>query len=146
MRLHAAAALLCGSAAPAALAHHPLDGAIPQTAWHGVLSGLAHPVIGADHLLFVVAASVAAACSGVASAPAWRLLLAFVVAGVVGTLLRVPGIELPFAEAAVGASPLGVAALLWARWRGIGAARWRSPSWPAYCAARRTARPSSGPR
>lgn len=122
MPLRAAAALFFGSAAPAVLAHHPMGGAVPQTAWHGVLSGLAHPVIGADHLLFIVAAAVAAACSGVAGATALRLLLAFVVTGVAGTLLRVPGIELPFAEAAVGASLLGVAALLWARWRGTGAA------------------------
>jgi urease accessory protein len=122
MRLRAAAALFCGVAAPAVLAHHPMGEAVPQTAWHGLLSGLAHPVIGADHLLFVVAAAVAAACSAVAGATALRLLLAFVVAGVAGTLLRVPGIELPFVEAAVGASLLGVAALLWARWHGTAAA------------------------
>ncbi|RPH45387.1 MAG: urease accessory protein UreJ, partial [Burkholderiales bacterium] len=106
MRLRAAAALLGVSAAPAAMAHHPMGGAVPETAWHGVLSGLAHPMIGPDHLLFLVAAAVAAACSDLQPARAMRLLLAFVAAGIAGTLLRVPGIELPFAEAAVGASLL----------------------------------------
>ena len=121
MRLRAAAALLLGSAVPAAMAHHPMGGAVPETAWHGVLSGLAHPVIGADHLLFLVAAAVATACSDMPPARSMRLLLAFVAAGIAGAVLRVPGVELPFAEAAVGMSLLAVAALLWTRWRGLAA-------------------------
>ncbi|RPH42066.1 MAG: hydrogenase, partial [Burkholderiales bacterium] len=62
-------------------------------------------------------------------ARAMRLLLAFVAAGIAGTLLRVPGIELPFAEAAVGASLLAVAALLGSRWRGL------APAMTLACAA-----------
>ena len=38
-----------------ALAHHALGGRIPSNFFEGFLSGLAHPVIGLDHLAFVVA-------------------------------------------------------------------------------------------
>ena len=43
-----------------AYAHHPLGGQTPQTLWHGLLSGLGHPLIGVDHLLFVIAAGLLA--------------------------------------------------------------------------------------
>ena len=44
-----------------ALAHHAMDYALPATALDGFLSGLGHPLIGTDHLLFIVAAGVLAA-------------------------------------------------------------------------------------
>ena len=47
-------------AATPALAHHPMGGEVPQTFWHGLLSGFGHPVIGIDHLAFVVAIGLAA--------------------------------------------------------------------------------------
>ena len=34
-----------------ALAHHPMGGALPQTLWHGLLSGIGHPVIGIGEYL-----------------------------------------------------------------------------------------------
>ena len=37
------------------LAHHVMDGEIPHTFLHGLLSGLGHPIIGLDHLAFVLA-------------------------------------------------------------------------------------------
>ncbi len=42
--------------APAtAFAHHGMDGETPATLTQGLVSGLAHPVIGLDHLAFVLA-------------------------------------------------------------------------------------------
>ena len=69
-------------AVPAA-AHHPLGGGTPMTAWHGFLSGIGHPVIGFDHLAFVVAVGIASAFVGLRYfAPA-----IFIAATVVGCLL-----------------------------------------------------------
>lgn len=69
-------------AIPAA-AHHPLGGGTPMTAWHGFLSGVGHPVIGFDHLAFVVAVGIASAFVGLRYlAPA-----IFIAATVVGCLL-----------------------------------------------------------
>jgi len=59
-----------------ALAHHMLDGATPATPFQGLLSGLAHPLIGWDHALFLVAVGLLAA----AAARAWTLPAAFVAA------------------------------------------------------------------
>jgi len=119
------AALLMGGLCLPAWAHHPMDGVVPTNVWHGLLSGLAHPVIGPDHLAFLVAAALLAAWSGVRG---WRgvlLAVAFVGAGAVGTLLRRPGVELPFAEAGVALTLLAIAlALLWqgraAAWSTLG--------------------------
>ncbi len=36
------------------LAHHPMGGTVPTTAWTGLLSGLGRPVIEVDHLLFLL--------------------------------------------------------------------------------------------
>jgi hypothetical protein len=44
-----------------ASAHHAMGGATPSNLWEGLLSGLAHPVIGLDHLAFVIAAGLIAA-------------------------------------------------------------------------------------
>ena len=38
-----------------ALAHHFMEDQLPQTFAQGLLSGLAHPVIGVDHLAFIIA-------------------------------------------------------------------------------------------
>ena len=43
------------SLAAPAFAHHPLDGKIPSNLFEGFMSGLGHPVIGLDHLAFVIA-------------------------------------------------------------------------------------------
>ena len=45
--------------APSAHAHHPMGGATPGNLFEGLASGLAHPVIGLDHLLFILAVGVA---------------------------------------------------------------------------------------
>src|SRR3546814_7675777 len=93
--------VLAASAGPA-LAHHAMGGETPDTLAAGLISGLAHPVIGIDHLAFVIAAGIAAAFTQS------RLLapLAFIVATVAGCLLLVAGITLPAVEIVVAASVL----------------------------------------
>ncbi|MGP9791609.1 HupE/UreJ family protein [Roseinatronobacter sp. NSM] len=98
------AALLAGPA----LAHHPLGGEAPQTVFHGLVSGLAHPVIGLDHLAFVVLMGLAAALAG-------RSLVgpfAFIAATLAGTAVHLGGVALPLAELVITASVVALGAAL----------------------------------
>ena len=91
-----------------ALAHHPTGGEAPQTVFHGLISGLAHPVIGLDHLAFIVLIGLAAALSG-------RILAVpgvFIGATLLGTTLHLAGMTLPLAEWIILASVLGLGAVL----------------------------------
>ncbi|HWO12581.1 MAG TPA: HupE/UreJ family protein [Polyangiaceae bacterium] len=97
----AALAALAVYAPPAvAHAHHGMGGKLPASLWQGLLAGLAHPVIGVDHLamLLLVGAYCGAARQG------RRPLLAFVVAALVGCLLHVARLDLPHVEATIAAS------------------------------------------
>lgn len=86
-------------AAPAA-AHHPLGGGTPMTAWHGFLSGIGHPVIGFDHLAFVVAVGIASAFVALRYvAPA-----VFIGATVAGCLLTLAVGTLPQLELMISAT------------------------------------------
>jgi urease accessory protein len=105
-----ALAALLGTAGSAA-AHHAMGGATPRTLWQGLLSGLAHPVIGLDHLAFTVAAGLLAAAAG-PLARAALLPLAFLAAGALGAALHVAGRDLPHAELLVALSVLILGALL----------------------------------
>lgn len=106
------AALLAMSPLPA-MAHHAMDGATPDTWMQGFASGLAHPVIGLDHLTFLLAAGILAAGLGRYGAAA---ILAFVLAGFAGSLLHLSGIGLGPVEAIVALSVLASGlALLWRR-------------------------------
>jgi urease accessory protein len=92
-------------------AHHAMGGTLPGTVFEGLLSGLAHPVIGLDHLVFVLAMGAACYYFG-------RRVIgigAFLVAALIGTMLHVQQATLPYAELWVAASllVLGVA-VLWA--------------------------------
>lgn len=100
--------LFCSLWASQTLAHHAMGGGTPATVGDGLLSGLAHPVIGIDHFAFLVAMGIAAAFT---SRP--RLApLAFVFATVAGCLLFVAGLELPGVEIAVAASVVVVGAMV----------------------------------
>lgn len=108
------AALAAAALPGTALAHHPMGGLAPRTAWEGLLSGIGHPVIGLDHLAFVIAAGVLAA--GVAERGTRLLLpLLFLGGGMAGTLLHLAGIGLGPVEAVIAASLLVAGALLMAR-------------------------------
>ncbi|MEM8830208.1 MAG: HupE/UreJ family protein [Cyanobacteria bacterium P01_G01_bin.19] len=85
------------------LAHHPSGGEIPSTFLAGFLSGLGHPVIGIDHLVFTIAVGLLAALSK-------RLGIiipaAFVVATAIGTAIHLQSIDLPIVELIISASIL----------------------------------------
>lgn len=95
------ALLLWGLALPA-MAHHPLGGMPMQSFGDGVLSGLAHPVLGFDHLAFVVAVGLCALRSGSpALAPA-----AYIASMLVGCVLMPLGVSMPGKEVFVALSLL----------------------------------------
>lgn len=97
-----------------ALAHHPLGGEMPTTLWQGFVSGIGHPVIGLDHLAFLLAAGVLAAAlpgrSGVVG------ILAFVLGGFAGNLAHLAGYGMGPVEIVIALSVLASGlALLWQR-------------------------------
>lgn len=96
--------LLLAFAATPAFAH---TGAIGHT--HSALSGLLHPLTGADHMAALLAAGlVASAFSG------WKRLVvpaAFLAALAAGFLLALSGFALPAVETAILASVIGLGAL-----------------------------------
>ena len=86
------------SAAPA-LAHHVADiSALKPTVLNGVVSGLAHPVLGPDHLLFLLALSLV----GLQRRLRWALGL--LVVGLLGSASALIWPGLPGAEALVAAT------------------------------------------
>ena len=91
-----------------AFAHHVMGGRTPSTFGEGLLSGLGHPVIGIDHLAFLVAVGVVAGLAGL------NLLLPtlFVAASAIGVALHVKGVNIPGAEVMVAASVIVAGALV----------------------------------
>jgi urease accessory protein len=83
-----------------ALAHHSMGGKLPATFLDGFLSGVAHPVIGLDHLAMTLL--IGAYCG--TTRQGLKPLLAFVAAGLLGCLLHVARWDLPRAETGVAAS------------------------------------------
>lgn len=102
-----AAALLLLSAAPA-FAHHAMGGETPTTVAQGLISGIAHPVIGFDHLAFIIGMAIASAFAGA------RLVmpLLFVGGTLAGCFLMLQGVALPFAEIVIAASVVGIGVLI----------------------------------
>ena len=99
-------------ATPLAQAHHMMGGKTPDTFMQGLLSGIAHPVIGVDHFAFlVVAALLAFTLKGSAR---YLVPLAFVGATVTGTLYHVGAQDLPMTETVIALSVMlgGVAVFL----------------------------------
>lgn len=95
-----------------ALAHHAMGGETPATLWQGLASGIGHPVIGPDHLAFLLAAGVLAATlrAGLGSLS----ILLFVLGGFAGSLAHVAGIGFGPVEAVIALSVLAAGlALLW---------------------------------
>lgn len=91
-----------------ASAHHAMDGELPNSIATGFFSGIAHPVIGLDHLAFVIAIGLLSL-----EFTKRRLMpLAFVAFTVSGTLFHLKGYELPAAELFIALSVLGAGALI----------------------------------
>jgi urease accessory protein len=95
-------------AAGPALAHHPMGGELPSTFIHGLLSGLGHPVIGADHLAFIVALGVAVALIGARAA----LIGAFVAASTAGVLVHLAAMDVPAVEPLIASSVIAAGLLI----------------------------------
>ncbi|MBD2110001.1 HupE/UreJ family protein [Nodosilinea sp. FACHB-13] len=85
-----------------AYAHHPSGGAISTTFMEGFLSGLGHPIIGFDHLVFVI--SVGLLASTVARG--FWIPIVFVSTALVGTGLHLMMVNIPMVEVVISASVL----------------------------------------
>lgn len=104
----AALALMVLAAGVPAEAHHMMGGRTPSTLMEGLLSGLGHPVIGIDHLAFLIALGIATGAAGLNLA----LPALFIAVSALGVALHVRGIALPGAEVLVAASVLLAGAIL----------------------------------
>ncbi|MBU6272254.1 MAG: HupE/UreJ family protein [Betaproteobacteria bacterium] len=114
-----------------ALAHHPMGGQTPATLLDGLLSGLGHPLIEPEHLLFLLGSAAAVACLPIARAQGLRLLGLFLLTGLMGTVAGTAGVALPLQDAA-----LAVSLLLPAFALGLsGAATPAAPGGPRWAAA-----------
>ena len=85
-------------------AHHAMDGQTPVTFAQGFMSGLAHPVIGLDHLMYLLIAAVLAfTLNGVAR---YLVPMLFVIATLGGTVFHIGAGNIPFVETLVALSVL----------------------------------------
>jgi urease accessory protein len=121
LRLPALALALSLAGGATAHAHHVMGGQTPATFMQGLLSGLGHPVIGIDHLAFIVAMGVAVGVAGLSLA----IPALFIVASGLGVALHVRGIALPNVEFIVAVSVLLVGAAV-ASGRAMRTSSWTS--------------------
>lgn len=106
-------------AATPALAHHPLGGLPMETFAHGALSGVGHPVLGFDHMFFVIAMGVAA----LFTAHRYLTPAAYIAAMLVGCGLMYAGVAMPLQETFIAISLLAVGGIvLSGRALGVGTA------------------------
>lgn len=85
-----------------ALAHHPFGGEAPQGILEGLISGIGHPVLGLDHLAFVIAIGLL----GAVVKQGWTVPAAFLLTALMGTGIHLSGADLPAPELVVSASVL----------------------------------------
>jgi urease accessory protein len=102
-----------------ASAHHVMGGGLPSTFSQGLLSGLGHPVIGPDHLAFLIAVGIAVGAGGLSLA----LPIVFVAASAIGVALHVYGLDVPGAELVIAVSVILVGFLI-ARGRSLPLGAW----------------------
>lgn len=102
-----ATTLLLLSAAPA-FAHHAMGGETPFTFEQGLISGIAHPVIGFDHLAFIIGVGIASAFIGAR----FVMPLLFVGGTLAGCFLLLQGVTLPIAEIVIATSVVLIGALI----------------------------------
>ena len=91
-----------------ALAHHPLGGRLPSNFFEGIMSGFGHPVIGFDHLAFIIASGLLAATIG----RGILIVIAFITATALGAIIHLQAIDLPIPEIVIAASVVLFGALL----------------------------------
>lgn len=101
IKILAALSILLALAFPA-YAHHPSGGEVSITFFEGLLSGLGHPIVGFDHLVFVI--SVGLLASTVARG--FWIPIAFVLTALAGTGLHLMLVDMPMVEIIISASVL----------------------------------------
>lgn len=91
-----------------AQAHHPLDGMPMESFTHGLLSGVGHPLLGFDHLFFVMLVGIAALFTG------RRLLapLAYILSMLVGCVVTALWTPVPATELMIALSLLVLGSML----------------------------------
>lgn len=94
-----------------ATAHHPLDGRVPANFFEGIMSGIGHPIIGFDHLAFIIASGLIA----VGIARGFLIPVAFVLATGIGAVVHLLAIDLPIPEIIIAASVVLFGVLLFLR-------------------------------
>ena len=109
-------AVLLAAGMSSAHSHHVMDYAMPATALEGLLSGLGHPVIGIDHLLFIAGAGVLAA----RFKQGYLLPLVFVVASVAVAGIRYLGVDVGLDELWIAGSLVILGAIMLAARRPAG--------------------------
>ena len=108
LRLAAFLAVVCLAAVSPASAHHMMDGDLPSTFTQGLLSGLGHPVVGLDHLAFLIAVGIVVGVGGLSLA----LPIVFVAASALGVALHLLEFNLPGVELIVAASVVLIGVLV----------------------------------
>lgn len=108
-----AVAAAIGALPISASAHHFMDAGLPQTFAQGLVSGLAHPVIGLDHAAFIVGAGFFLA---LVERGMWGIL-ALIGGSLLGAALHLAGVGLPGGEAGVALSVILIGGLVMARSR-----------------------------
>ncbi len=106
-KIFLAGVLLTGFASPA-LAHHPLGGMAMETFGHGLLSGIGHPLLGFDHLFFVIAMGIAALFTG----RKYLTPAAYIGGMLLGCYAMYAGVGLPMKELVIGLSLLVVGGIV----------------------------------
>jgi len=91
-----------------ASAHHLMGGKTPSTFTEGILSGIGHPIIGPDHLAFLVALGIAVGVGRLSLVTPFL----FLVAMACGVAAHVAALNIPAAELIVAVSVLTAGVLL----------------------------------
>ncbi|MBE87819.1 MAG: urease accessory protein UreJ [Rhodospirillaceae bacterium] len=101
-------ALLLVFFALSAAAHHPMGYQLPQTFAQGLLSGFGHPVIGLDHLAFIIGIGLIAAL-----VPRGLIAFAAFIGGcLAGCVIHLFSVDLPVVEPIIAASIIVAGAIL----------------------------------
>lgn len=91
-----------------AMAHHPMGGKTPGNLWEGLLSGMGHPIIGVDHLAFILAVGLI----GAATPNGISILASFLATAILGTGIHLLSFDLPLTEIAIAFSVVAFGAIL----------------------------------
>ncbi len=92
-----------------ARAHHDMDGEAPMTFIQGLGSGLAHPIIGLDHLAVLL---LLGGVCGAMTTTGWPVL-SFAALSIIGCLLHAGRVAWPLAELSLAVSVVAAAPLAW---------------------------------